>query len=532
MASVPFFTALAQRAKDINSLLCVGLDPHSAQLPEGEKNAAGALKFCLRLIEATSAVAVAYKPNAAFFECFGAEGADALKAVVAAVPAGIPVLLDCKRGDISTTAAAYADAAFDVYGAHGVTLSPYMGRDSLEPFLTKDASKGAFVLCKTSNGGSADFQALPLAGGCNGNGGGGEEELLYENVARRCEEWGAGRDNLGLVVGATDAEGLRRARAAAPGLWILAPGLGAQGGDLEAAVEAAVWAEGAAAGGGIVFPVSRGISKAADPAAAAVDFRDRINAVRERKLAGAAAAAAAAAAAEAAAAEAPGGGGGGGKASEANALAFIEMSLGKDVLRFGEFTLKSGRVSPYFFNAGHFDSGLSLLQLGRFYARRLVEWGLEFDVIFGPAYKGITLAAAIAIALADVHGRDVPYAYNRKEAKDHGEKGNLVGASMAGKRVLVVDDVITAGTAIRESMVILTAAEADVVGVMVALDRQEKGKEGEQSAIQSVEAEFGIPCTSIATLVQLQAFVARRGAAGDDELLAKMAKYRADYGVC
>jgi uridine monophosphate synthetase len=517
--SVPFFTALAQRAKDINSLLCVGLDPHSAQLPEGEKNAAGALKFCLRLIEATSAVAVAYKPNAAFFECFGAEGADALKAVVAAVPAGIPVLLDCKRGDISTTAAAYADAAFDVYGAHGVTLSPYMGRDSLEPFLTKDASKGAFVLCKTSNGGSADFQALALAG----DGG----ELVYENVARRCEEWGAGRGNLGLVVGATDAEGLRRARAAAPGLWILAPGLGAQGGDLEAAVEAAVWADGAAAGGGIVFPVSRGISKAADPAAAAADFRDRINAVRERKLAGAAVAAAAAPVA-------PEGGSGGqaSEASEVNALAFIEMSLGKDVLRFGEFTLKSGRVSPYFFNAGHFDSGLSLLQLGRFYARRLVEWGLEFDVIFGPAYKGITLAAAIAIALADVHGRDVPYAYNRKEAKDHGEKGNLVGAPMAGKRVLVVDDVITAGTAIRESMVILTAAEADVVGVMVALDRQEKGREGEQSAIQSVEAEFGIPCTSIATLVQLQAFVAKRGAAGDDELLAKMAKYRADYGVC
>ena len=505
--SVPFFTSLAQRAKEINSLLCVGLDPHSAQLPEGEKNAAGALKFCLRLIELTAEYAVAYKPNAAFFECFGAEGAEALKAVVAAVPAGTPVLLDCKRGDISTTAAAYADAAFDVYGAHGVTLSPYMGQDSLEPFLGKDASKGAFVLCKTSNGGSADFQAKALAGG----------ELLYENVARRCEEWGMGRDNLGLVVGATDAEGLRRARAAAPGLWILAPGLGAQGGDLETAVEAAVWTTGAAAGGGILFPVSRGISKAADPAAAAKDFRDRINAVRERKLAGPAAAAAPAAPpAE----------------EDPNALAFIEMSLNKDVLRFGEFTLKSGRISPYFFNAGHFDSGLSLLQLGRFYAKRLVDWGVEFDVIFGPAYKGITLAACIAIALADVHGRDVPYAYNRKEKKDHGEGGSLVGADMAGRRVLVVDDVITAGTAIRESMVMLTAAKANVVGVMVALDRQEKGREGQQSAIQSVEAEFGFPCTSIATLVQLQTFVAKRGAAGDDELLAKMAKYRADYGVC
>ena len=180
---------------------------------------------------------------------------------------------------------------------------------------------------------------------------------------------------------------------------------------------------------------------------------------------------------------------------------FLQFAHERDVLRFGEFTLKSGRVSPYFFNAGLFNTGAALHRLGQFYARAVVEAGIDFDMIFGPAYKGIPLATVTASALAAEHGRDVPYCFNRKEAKDHGEGGNLVGAPLEG-RVLIVDDVITAGTAIREAVDIIRAAGAAPVGVVIALDRQETGPDG-QSAIQQVEAEYGMSVASIVTLNDL-----------------------------
>ncbi|GEK73873.1 MULTISPECIES: orotate phosphoribosyltransferase [Halomonas] len=181
--------------------------------------------------------------------------------------------------------------------------------------------------------------------------------------------------------------------------------------------------------------------------------------------------------------------------------AFIEFAIEQGVLRFGEFTLKSGRTSPYFFNAGLFKSGRALAQLGRFYAQAIADSGLETDVLFGPAYKGIPLAATTAVALADHHDRDLPYAFNRKEAKAHGEGGNIVGAALAG-RILIIDDVITAGTAIREVMGLIEAAGAEAAGVVVALDRQERGGDDRdpRSAIQQVEAAYGMPVVSIVTL--------------------------------
>ncbi|WP_434357983.1 orotate phosphoribosyltransferase [Parasalinivibrio latis] len=205
---------------------------------------------------------------------------------------------------------------------------------------------------------------------------------------------------------------------------------------------------------------------------------------------------------------------------------FIEFALEKQVLKFGEFTLKSGRKSPYFFNAGLFNTGRDLAKLGRFYAEALVDAKVEYDVLFGPAYKGIPIATTTAVALAEHHDVDTPYCFNRKEAKDHGEGGNLVGSALEG-RIMLVDDVITAGTAIRESMEIIQANGADLAGVLVAIDRQERGK-GELSAIQEVERDFGCKVISIVSLGDLVTYLEERG---DNEHLDAVKAYRAQYGI-
>ncbi|ENM5883120.1 orotate phosphoribosyltransferase [Vibrio metoecus] len=206
---------------------------------------------------------------------------------------------------------------------------------------------------------------------------------------------------------------------------------------------------------------------------------------------------------------------------------FIEFALEKQVLKFGEFTLKSGRKSPYFFNAGLFNTGRDLARLGRFYAAALVDSSIEFDVLFGPAYKGIPIATTTAVALADHHDVDTPYCFNRKEAKNHGEGGNLVGSKLEG-RIMLVDDVITAGTAIRESMELIQANNADLAGVLVAIDRQEKGK-GELSAIQEVERDFGCAVISIVSLTDLITYLEQQG--GNAEHLEAVKAYRAQYGI-
>ena len=206
---------------------------------------------------------------------------------------------------------------------------------------------------------------------------------------------------------------------------------------------------------------------------------------------------------------------------------FIQFALERGVLRFGEFTLKSGRVSPYFFNAGLFDSGLALAKLGRFYAQALVDSGLSYDVVFGPAYKGIPLAATTAVALAEHHQRDAPWCFNRKEAKDHGEGGTLVGAPLAGN-VVIVDDVITAGTAIREVMQIINNEGAQAAGVLIALDRQERGT-GALSAIQEVERDFNMPVISIVSLQQVLEYLAQN--AELKQYLPAVERYREEYGI-
>jgi orotate phosphoribosyltransferase len=206
---------------------------------------------------------------------------------------------------------------------------------------------------------------------------------------------------------------------------------------------------------------------------------------------------------------------------------FLDFALDVGVLRFGEFTLKSGRLSPYFFNAGLFNTGAALARLGRYYARTITEAGIEFDVLYGPAYKGIPLAAVTAAALYDQHGRDVAYAFNRKEAKDHGEGGVIVGHTLEG-RILIIDDVISAGTSVRESMDIIEQQGATAAGVVIALDRQEKGQ-GELSAIQEVERDYDIPVAGIVKLEDLISYLEDKGDA--DAQLAALNAYRKQYGV-
>ncbi len=271
-----FFSFLAKRIDDCSSLLCVGLDPHPSDLPAATAEAAR--EFCLRLIKATSRYAAAFKPNAAFFESYGPAGWQALKDVIQAVQAEsdrmgslIPVILDAKRGDIASTAEAYASSAFASLGAHAITLSPYLGKDSIDPFLAYK-EKGVFLLCKTSNPGAADLQDLSIMGESGQTG-----SPLYEHVARLAQQWNSG-NNIGLVVGATQLEALRSVRAAAPDLWFLVPGVGAQGGDLESALQAGMRRDGK----GMLINVSRSLARAENPALAAAELRDEMINIKYR----------------------------------------------------------------------------------------------------------------------------------------------------------------------------------------------------------------------------------------------------------
>jgi len=265
-----FFTFLEKRVDDCSSLLCVGLDPHINQLKE--PTPASALDFCLNLIKQTAPYTAAFKPNVAFFEAFGAEGWTALKQVIEAIDKEskqlgslIPVILDAKRGDIASTAEAYAKSSFETLGAHCITLSPYLGKDSIDPFLNYP-EKGVFLLCKTSNAGSMDLQNLlvmPM--------GSDMPMPLYIYIAQLAQGWNE-KNNIGLVVGATHPQIMEMIRAAVPDMWFLSPGVGTQGGDLEIALKAGLRADGK----GMLIPISRGISRAENPKLAAAEIRDQI----------------------------------------------------------------------------------------------------------------------------------------------------------------------------------------------------------------------------------------------------------------
>jgi uridine monophosphate synthetase len=259
-----FFSFLEKRVDDCSSLLCIGLDPHVSDL--SASTAESARDFCLNLVKQTSRYAAAFKPNAAFFEVFGAEGWTALKQVIDAIQeesnrfgSMIPVILDAKRGDIASTAEAYARSAFENLGVNCITANPYLGKDSIDPFI-QNSEKGIFLLCKTSNPGAGDLQDVILESG----------DPLYVHVARLAQSWNA-KNNVGLVVGATYPETLARVREVAPQIWFLAPGIGAQGGDLESALKAGLRKDGK----GMLINVSRSIARAEKPGLAAAELRDQ-----------------------------------------------------------------------------------------------------------------------------------------------------------------------------------------------------------------------------------------------------------------
>jgi len=411
---------------------------------------------------------------------------------------------------IDTTAQAYATAAYDVFHADCVTLNPYMGWDSIQPFVTGNyGGKGAFILCKTSNKSSKEVQDVSLLNG----------KTNYEHVIELVNRWNAQvpyHGSLGLVAGATDIPALRLVRSINPTAWILCPGVGAQGGDAKSVCDAALRKDGS----GVLISVSRQISKSTNMSETAKMIRDEINVIRsdflQKQLSE-------------------------NNKSEANELKiyqkeFIQFALSEKVLQFGSFQLKSGRISPYFFNAGLFCHGKSLSILSRAYAQAIHDQHLEFDVIFGPAYKGIPLVTAFAIAWYELFGESKDICYNRKEAKDHGEGGLLVGAPIKGRRVLIIDDVITAGTAIREAVNLLYASEAKIVATVVCLDRQERANDqSPDSAIQQVEKEYGFPVISIIQLSHLIAFILQQISEDDNEnnrkLLEQIQQYRSQYGV-
>jgi len=360
--SASFFTKLEARVSQVDSLLCIGLDPHGAQLlgddyatSTAEAKCDAAYTFCKTIIDATLPYAACYKPNAAFFEALGAQDGNAtLVRVLKEIPPDVPVLLDVKRGDIGSTAAAYAEACYDHCNADAVTLSPLMGWDSVAPFVTeKYSDKGAFLLCKTSNPGSNDLLALSLASG----------ETVYERIAKLAQQWSVRSGNtttaLGLVVGATDSTALKKARkAAGEHVWILAPGVGAQGGDLEEACMAGFNANGTA----MLIPVSRGISKSINPGEAAKELVEKINKVRCKiqKVKTYVTSTSSCDVIKT-------------NTIESYQKDFLEFSLAEGVLKFGSFTLKSGRTSPYFFNAGLFASGAALFKLGTAYSSAIMN---------------------------------------------------------------------------------------------------------------------------------------------------------------
>lgn len=445
-----FFTRLENRACRIDSLLCVGLDPHPADLfgRRGDDIPSQLFDFCRRLIDATEDSALAFKPNIAFFEAHGPEGVSALKKVIDSVPEGIPVILDAKRGDVASTAQAYAQAVFNALGADALTINPLLGYDALEPFLD-DLERGVFVLCKTSNPGASDFQGLTLENG----------DFLYEIVARKAREWNH-NDNVGLVVGATQPQALERVRKLAPDIWILAPGVGAQGGGLGEALECGLRSDGL----GLLISVSRGISRADDPRQAATDFRNEINRLREEidldrgtRI----------------------------QHFESNHLRskIADGLLETGCIKFGEFKLKSGLLSPIYIDLRQLVAFPRLLvQIAKVYIPLLNQ--ISFDQLAALPYGALPIATAIGIQ------GGWSYVYPRKEVKDYGTRATVEGVFKPGERVVIIDDLVTTGGSKFEGIEKLTLAGLEVTDVVVLIDRQSGAREALSQAGYRLHAVY------------------------------------------
>jgi uridine monophosphate synthetase len=459
-----FFDRLAEACRRHESLLCVGLDPPLEGIPDTRLVAHNR-----KIIDATADLACCFKPNIAFYEARGIPGMKALAETVNLVRAkGLPVILDAKRGDIASTAAAYAKAVFERWNADAVTLSPFLGRDSVEPF-TAYADRGVFLLCHTSNPGARDLQELETGG-----------MPLYQLIAALAGTWNRS-GNVGLVVSATYPEEVARVRRAVNDLWFLLPGVGAQGGDLAACLEAGLRPDGL----GLVVNVSRAIYQAADPRAAALDFRDRINAIRRARGAvqhaapGSSPSSIAAAAAD---------------QSLVDSIAVGLHALG--AVRFGEFTLKSGQKSPIYLDLRLLVSDPALMRIvARAMAGLLAR--LSYERIAAIPYGGLPIGQAVALET----GR--PMIYPRREMKDYGTKKAIEGAFTPGETVVVLDDLVTTGGSKLEAIAPLAEAGLVVKDIVVLVDRGQGGAEE--------LAAHGYTLHAVLTLGRLLDALVRRG---------------------
>ena len=468
-----FFAQLEQAARQNNSLLCVGLDPRPEQFPPDVlRQPNPVLAFNVRVIDATRDLVCAFKPNYAFYEALGLPGLQALRQTIEYIGPDVPVILDAKRGDIGPTAVAYAQAAFDVWGAGAVTLHPYLGGDSIAPFFAH-GDRGVFILCHTSNPGASEMQSLACGG-----------EPLYVRVARLAQAWGPA-DRVGLVVGATYPEALRAIRTVAPESWLLVPGIGAQGGDVVAAVAAGLRADGL----GMVINVSRAVYGAPDPRAAALALRDEINAARQSR-----------------------------QQAAHGALSPLVEELALDLarigaVRFGQFTLKSGKTSPIYVDLRLLASYPQVLdRVATAYAAVLEgqSWlmgseaaPLEFERIAAIPYAALPIGTAVALRT----GR--PLIYARKEAKSYGTKQAIEGTFQAGERAVVLDDLITTGASKIEAIAPLEAAGLQVQDVVVLIDRESGGRED--------LAQRGYRLHAVLTLHQLLDALVTHGSIGADQ---------------
>ena len=441
----PFFEKLEQAVSRNHSLLCVGLDPQPEQAPAQHRRPTPGetiLAWNHAIIEATAHLVCAYKPNIAFYEALGAPGMDALRKTLALIPSYIPVILDAKRGDIGSTAHAYAKACFEEMGVDAVTLSPYLGRDSVEPFA-RYSDKGLFVLCHTSNPSAGDFQQLEISDWRQLDR--EPNQPLYLHVARTTVQWSP---NVALVVGATFPEAVLAVRRAAPRAWFLVPGVGAQGGDLAGTLAAGLRDDGL----GLIINVSRAVCQAENPRAAAETLRGEIEGVRAALLSAASAKSKVAPRLTVAA------------QTEREKLIIALHELG--AVKFGNFTLASGIQSPIYIDLRLLASSPPLLaKAARSYARLLAD--LPCERVCGVPYAALPIATAVALEA------DKPLIYPRKEAKAHGLGKGIEGAWQPGERAVVIEDLITSGGSTIQTVEKLRDAGLMVEHVIVLIDRQQ-----------------------------------------------------------
>lgn len=440
-----FFEKIEEIAKSRETCLCVGLDPYFEAEVRAEKGDEAcldqALKANLRIIEATQPYTACYKPNLAFYEAFGAAGLTVLRKTLDAIPRAIPVILDAKRGDIDSTAKAYADSIFGLWAADAVTLSAYMGKDSVDPFLAWN-DRGVFVLCKTSNPGAGVFQNLEVGG-----------ESLYIRVARETSSWS---NRVGLVVAGNSPEALAKVRAVAPQAWFLAPGIGAQGGKADEAMRAGARADGS----GILVVAARSVAGAADPGEAARVLRDTMRqaAVGSRVAKPAIA----------------------GWKSTGDTLKdqLVRHLIDTGCFRLGEFVLKSGKKSPFYIDLRKLISDPEALRTaGKAYAS--LAKACAFDRLAGIPAAALPLATAAGLALS------VPMIWPRMPVKEHGTGNKVEGEFKAGEKVLLLDDLITTGASKLEAIDILRKEGLLVEDLVVLIERGKQGRvDMEKAGIQ------------------------------------------------